>query len=148
MLPHLDKVGGFLSEDICCDHNVAFKMVPVSTANDYKLSIFVDSLDGQDNLFLHCNSDNKWQMNLQVFEDHGLACLRQCSDVHKKLVVMDELGGIELRCPAFMDAVLEVLDGVTPVLGVLKLPRSLDKLKKELAANSKTALPGIITIKP
>jgi nucleoside-triphosphatase len=53
-----------------------------------------------------------------VFDAHGVDILESCG--RAPLFIMDELGRLEERSPLFKSAVFRVLDGDTPVLGVLK----------------------------
>ncbi len=143
ILPHLDRIGGYFVQRVfIAGRHVAFKLKPVRTAKDYELNIHIDSLDGEEGLFLYNRKDNKWQADLQVFEKYGLNYLKQGIEAPKKILLMDELGGVELKCPVFMETVLEALDGTTPVLGVLKSPRNLDKLKRGMDAGKVSNLEG------
>ena len=54
-----------------------------------------------------------------VFETAGLALLKEAES--SDLILMDELGKVEAEAPRFCARVLELLDGETPVLGVLRL---------------------------
>ena len=54
----------------------------------------------------------------ETFENAGLALLNAPGPYD--LLLMDELGRMELRSPNFCRRILELLDGDTPVLGVVK----------------------------
>jgi nucleoside-triphosphatase len=60
----------------------------------------------------------------EVFDEDGVAILRAAACAASQscpaLIVMDELGFMESGAPAFRDAVMRVLDGDIPVLGVLR----------------------------
>jgi len=56
--------------------------------------------------------------DLQVFEKKGVALLTETADVD--LLLMDELGFLESKAPAFCRAVMTALAATTPVLGVLR----------------------------
>lgn len=45
---------------------------------------------------------------------------------------MDELGGIELKHPKFMNEILKVFDEDIPIIGVLKTPKGMEKMNKKL----------------
>jgi nucleoside-triphosphatase len=137
LLPYLDKVGGFFVQRVfIAGRYAAFKLTPLTTAAEYNVNLYVDDMQGLDNLFLYCDDHNKWQIDLRVFAKSGVACLQHSRNASKKLVLMDELGGVEFACLPFMKAVWEVLNGPIPALGVLKLPRNLGKLKKESGGQS------------
>ncbi|NLW07984.1 MAG: hypothetical protein GX039_08455 [Clostridia bacterium] len=147
LLPYLDKVGGFFVQRVfVAGRYAAFKLTPLTTAKEYNVDLHVDNIQGLDNLFLYCDNNNKWQIDLQVFAKSGVACLQQSKIASKKLVLMDELGGVEFACLPFLKAVWEVLNGPIPALGVLKLPRNLDKLKKELAEQPENEAGGIYSL--
>ncbi|MCR4404439.1 MAG: nucleoside-triphosphatase [Candidatus Acetothermia bacterium] len=65
-----------------------------------------------------------------AFEEVGVAAIARALD-SKDLVVMDELGFLELAAPRFQEAVLAALRGAKPVLGVVKQERNpfLDKIR-------------------
>lgn len=54
-----------------------------------------------------------------AFEQGGLSILRNPA-ANARLLLMDELGMMEQKAPAFRRAVLQALDGPLPILGVLK----------------------------
>ena len=54
----------------------------------------------------------------KVFDTHGVDILRH--SLGADLIVMDELGFMEDEATAFKQAVISVIEGPTPVLGVLK----------------------------
>jgi len=55
----------------------------------------------------------------QAFEDIGVQAIDRAL-ASKDLIVMDELGFLELEAPRFQEMVLAALKGPKPVLGVLK----------------------------
>ncbi len=64
----------------------------------------------------------RYQAYPAVFEQRGVAILKSLGQ--GELIILDELGGMENEAPLFRQAVLSLLDGPVPVLGVIK-PRSL-----------------------
>ncbi|MEG1662298.1 MAG: nucleoside-triphosphatase, partial [Clostridiales bacterium] len=57
-----------------------------------------------------------------VFETWGVAVIANLGT--PDVIVLDDLGGMENQAPRFQQAVLQLLEGDIPVLGVIK-PRSL-----------------------
>lgn len=55
---------------------------------------------------------------LPRFEELGLQCLEAAPSY--PIIVLDECGRLEQRLPAFRQRVLELLDGSTPILGVVR----------------------------
>ena len=72
----------------------------------------------------------------ETFETTGMAILSAPGPFD--LLLMDELGRMELRSPAFCQRVLALLDGDTPILGVVK-PES-NALLDAVRAHPKTVL--------
>lgn len=60
----------------------------------------------------------KPRIDLRVFSDLGVQSLQ------KGPLLLDEIGGIELLCPEFLEALEDALSGDTPILGVVKAPES------------------------
>jgi len=56
----------------------------------------------------------------KVFDKIGVKILRDTLDPAPKLIIMDELGFMESDARFFKKAVLDILDGDIPVLGVIK----------------------------
>lgn len=64
-------------------------------------------------------SAGEWpRFNLAQFEKIGLSCLADRSDA--RLILMDECGKLERDALRFQNRVLELLDGNTPILGVVR----------------------------
>ena len=114
---------------------VAFKLNPVREAEDYRLNKYVNSLSGMDNLFLYSDVRGKWQAKKEIFESGGVAYIKESIEDNKKLILLDELGGVELNCPAVMETVMTALNSKIPVLGVLKSSRNVGKLNAALTSN-------------
>jgi nucleoside-triphosphatase len=57
----------------------------------------------------------------EILEKEGTSIIRRSLMAGRPLLLMDELGRIELQAPGFQQAVFEALDSSQPVLGVLKL---------------------------
>lgn len=60
----------------------------------------------------------KPQIDLRVFSGLGVQSLQ------KGPLLLDEIGGIELLCPEFLEVLEDSLSGDTPILGVVKAPES------------------------
>ncbi|MDR0936100.1 MAG: nucleoside-triphosphatase [Oscillospiraceae bacterium] len=62
--------------------------------------------------------DNAFEINLDTFEKFGLKLLQNSGKYD--VIVMDELGTMEENAPNFKQAVLTLLDGNFPIVGVVK----------------------------
>lgn len=79
-----------------------------------QLHFTLESPDGQFSETFLDFSDGKPELNRSVFSQLGVALLKG------DILVLDEIGGIELLCPEFMVALERLLQEDTPVIGVLK----------------------------
>ena len=87
------------------------------------LQFTLESPDGTvKETFLDFSSGNP-KVDLSVFSK---ACLQG------KILVLDEIGGIELLCPAFVSALEQALESDAPILGVLKGDGAADALAEAL----------------
>ena len=96
-------------------------------------------------------SGGVWRLTPEAFDAEGCALLRRRGPFD--LLLMDELGRMELPAAAFRAAVLAALDGGVPVLGVVK-PESnpfLDAVRAhprsavlEVTAENREQIPGEI----
>ena len=139
LLPYLPEIGGFFVQRILCDKElVAFSLKPVDNKSGYQLTQEVDNLVGLVNLFLYSNDQGNWQRDEDVFQNSGALWLRNSRQDHKRLILLDELGGIELHNQAFMAEVYETLNSSTPVLGVVKAPANARILERVEAGKGVT----------
>jgi nucleoside-triphosphatase len=109
--------GGFYTEEMRegCGR-VGFKLV---------------TLDGREAVFAHVNFPaaagrerlGKYGLDLSALEAIGAEAVRE-TVAGQKLVVIDEIGPMEIRSAAFCDAVLQALDSEVPVLATI-VARSL-----------------------
>ena len=119
----LDRpAGGFYTEEIReRGRRVGFRIVP---------------LDGNGTAFAHVDFKTaerlgKYGLDLSAVETIAVAALRAAARA-RHLVVIDEIGPMEIRSAIFREAVNEVLESGVPVLGTITA-RSLpfaDRIKK------------------
>jgi nucleoside-triphosphatase len=81
------------------------------------------TLDGEETVFAHVDFKTrsrvrKYGLNLSALERIGVDAIRQA--IHaRRLVVIDEIGPMEIRSPIFRDAVNEALNSKVPVLATI-----------------------------
>ena len=81
------------------------------------------TLDGKESVFAGVNFKTterigKYGLDLSELETFGVAAIREA--VHaRQLVVIDEIGPMEIRSPIFCDAVNEAFDSDAPILGTI-----------------------------
>jgi nucleoside-triphosphatase len=102
-------VGGFYTEEIReRAGRVGFKLV---------------TLDGEEVVFAHVDLKTpeqvrKYRLDLSALERIGVGTVRQAVQT-RRLVVIDEIGPMEIRSPIFREAVNEALDSEVPVLATI-----------------------------
>jgi nucleoside-triphosphatase len=116
---HLTQVGGFSSQRLFNDdgETVGFRIVPAAEAMDLTMKYSPELSD----VFLYFEG-RETEKNPEIFTDTAIRYLKEGRG--KKLILLDEIGGIELLMPEFKEALYEILGGGIPCLGVLKLEHS------------------------
>lgn len=69
------------------------------------------------------NKNGQFQTFPEIFDKEGSAILRESKE--GEMILMDELGYMEKDAHLFQQAVLDALNGSTPVLGVIKPMRTI-----------------------
>jgi nucleoside-triphosphatase len=101
--------GGFYTEEIReAGTRVGFNLV---------------TLDGKEAVFAHVDFKTlerlgKYGLNLSVLETVAVAAVRAAARA-QQLVVIDEIGPMEIRSAIFREAVNEALDSAAPILGTI-----------------------------
>ena len=104
------SAGGFLTEEI--------------QEEGRRVGFVLRDLEGRKGILAHASFSSPYRVGrygvqVQTMEKIGIPALQKAiSD--KDLVVIDEIGRMELFSPAFQTAILEALDSSKPVLGVLQ----------------------------
>lgn len=113
--PYIDQIGGFTSQRLQDenDETIAFRIVP---ATDLRLAVPYE--DTPESIFRIITEEVRGLNKPEIFESEGLKYLTD--NEGKKLILLDEIGGIELRNDAFREKLHEVLAGDIPCIGVIK----------------------------
>lgn len=104
------KAGGFFTEEIrVMDKRLGFRIV---------------TLEGEDGILAHvdCSSNfkvGKYRVDLNSFERIAIPALENAMK-NKLIIVIDEIGKMELFSVKFREMVKTILDGEKPLLGVVK----------------------------
>lgn len=80
----------------------------------HPISFYLESPDGSERATFLDFSSGKPEIHMEVFAQLGVSLL------DGKILVLDEIGGIELLCPEFMTALDSLIKSSIPVLGVMK----------------------------
>lgn len=141
LLPFIDRAGGFFVQRVLISGTcAAFRLLPVTGAEDYLLEKEELSLERLSGIFLRSDGRGNWSSNMAVFRTTGVRCLQESASSGKKLILLDEIGGVELHCASFMRALKKIISGPLPVLGVLKAPANAGTLEECLAGTGITAV--------
>jgi len=105
------KAGGFYTEEI--------------RSGGTRLGFRIVTLDGQDAILAHVDSHSRYRVSkygvdIQNLDNAGVAAVNQAID-ESELIVIDEIGKMELFSPRFKEAVLEAIDSGKKVLGTAML---------------------------
>lgn len=105
------RVGGFYTEEIrSAGTRLGFKLV---------------TLDGQETILAHVNIHSphrvsKYGVDIAALDRTGVVALRRALE-QSELIVIDEIGKMELFSESFRQAVLELIDSGKKVLGTIML---------------------------
>ena len=72
--------------------------------------------------------DGRRVFNAGVFERFGVALLRKSASA--PLVLLDEIGGVELTCPIFATMLLNLMQSGVPCIGVLKGTKANESMER------------------
>ena len=115
----LSQIGGFSSQRLLNEsgETVGFRIAAAGEAMDLTRKYSPELPD----VFLHFNG-SRTEKRSDVFADTAVKYLRESRG--KQLILLDEIGGVELLSPEFRKEMYRVLEGDIPCLGVLKLESS------------------------
>lgn len=80
----------------------------------HPVNFVLESPDGKSQAVFLDFSKGVPELHLEVFTDFGIPMLRG------EVLILDEIGGVELLCPEFVTALEAVLCSDIPILGVMK----------------------------
>jgi len=129
----VEHCGGFYTEEIRVQETrVGFRLVTV---------------DGQTGIFAHIKSESPlrighYGVNLDCLESLGIAAIKQAIET-RKLVVIDEIGPMELYSEQFKRTIIDVFNSSSPCLATIALKPHpwLDELKQQEGAMLYTLTP-------
>ena len=105
------KAGGFYTEEI--------------KSGGTRQGFRIVTLDGQDAILAHVDSHSRYRVSkygvdIQNLDNVGVAAINQAIE-ESDLIVIDEIGKMELFSPRFREAVLKAIDSGKKVLGTIML---------------------------
>lgn len=113
--PFISQIGGFSSQRLwlhgvpCGYRLTSASTLPLNQEYHPNLSGIFAWRDGKQS-----------KRDLHVFETLGLSLLTTSDEI--SLILLDEIGGLELLVPPFREKLYEILAGKIPCIGVLKSP--------------------------
>lgn len=72
-----------------------------------------------------CMEPGNFVNNFEVFETLGVEYLREARNSKAHVILLDEIGGMELLFTKFMDELYKIIEGENPCIGVLKTEASV-----------------------
>lgn len=122
----LPVTAGFLSQRLISGgETMGFCLTPINLAS----SAIEEFYEEKPNIFLHKRL-GKWQRNDEVFFSHGVKLLSELKG--KQLIVLDEIGGMELLIEPFRNKLYEVLACGIPCIGVIKSYNNKSLMEKSI----------------
>ena len=105
------RAGGFYTEEI--------------RSGGTRLGFRIVTLDGQNAILAHVDNHSRYRVSkygvdVQNLDDVGVAAVNRAVD-ESDLIVIDEIGKMELFSPSFREAVLKAIDSGKKVLGTAML---------------------------
>src|SRR4030043_640880 len=105
------KAGGFYTEEI--------------RSGGTRRGFRIVALDGQNAILAHVDSHSRYRVSkygvdVQSLDNVGVAAINRAID-ENDLIVIDEIGKMELFSPRFREAVLKAIDSGKKVLGTIML---------------------------
>lgn len=118
-------------------------MVPLHAGEPYRLNMET-SLPNLHNVITARETGGHWRSYPQVFETTGVECIRDTIRRNRKILLLDELGHIEMEAPSFQREVFRALDCSIHALGVIKNDTNpfLKKIKNREDTECIFLLPG------
>jgi nucleoside-triphosphatase len=115
------RAGGFYTEEI--------------RKNRERIGFRIKTLDGKAGILSRMDIDSsyrigKYRVNLIEFEQIAIPVI-ESSIANSKIIIIDEIGPMELLSQRFQDAILEALSSPNQVIATIKLkgPKFIDQIK-------------------
>lgn len=133
IIPYIDYVGGYYTQRILGDKGkIGFLVSPIECKKNYLLNRSIKDLEPaeKERLFIYKDADGTWIFNNELFAYCSIKYLTKGLQDKKRLLIADELGGVELQNNSFLQEIEKILLSDVPVLGVLKSSGNFQKLKR------------------
>ena len=94
------------------------------------VAYWLQRCDGRNGQIIIDYSAKPYTMHMEVFESFGAELLEQAKQYD--YVVLDEIGGFEVLCDSFMEALMRLLESGIPCIGVMKGEGPASKMIQKL----------------
>ena len=128
LLPYLSDLGGFVVQRLLDSDGIptAYRLICMDEVRQTKegaeeLFLSVDApypktdADAASNIFLWITPR---RFDTNVFDSYGVECLRNVGK--NKIILLDEVGGVDLLSSRFRTQVTSLLNGPDPCIGIIK----------------------------
>ena len=133
MEPYREYIGGFVSQRLKDSslNTIGFRLADYSS-EPALTAAFTEELS---NIFLRHGSD-KSSFSLSVFENQAIDIL-EAAKASKQIILLDEIGGGELKSDIFKNYLDRLLMGNVPCIGVLKAPKAAANTSRGIGTDLK-----------
>lgn len=118
LAPYMDQIGGYASQRMLSPYGrtIAYRIGPAA-----ETSLTIPFEQGRDlpGIFRIICEDGTSEKFPEVFDTYGIDLMKNSKN--KKLILIDETGGVELLNTTFRNTLYDILAGDTPCIGVIKL---------------------------
>lgn len=126
---YLKNIDGFFSQRILINgQKVGHRLCDINSIDisKYDLNIEVNNIDLVDNVFVNKRADGTFNFNKGTFVQEMNKILDK--QFESRLIILDEIGGMELAIKEIKDKLFAILDSNIPVLGVIKSNKNLNSM--------------------
>ena len=120
MEPYREYIGGFVSQRLLDSelNTLGFRLADYAERPELTAAFS----DGLSNIFLK-RTAGEGRFDISVFENQAIQILEEAKRT-KKIILLDEIGGGELKSDTFKNYLDGLLGGDIPCIGVLKEPKA------------------------
>ena len=125
ILPVIRCFCGFYTQRVYKNETlIGFRMCLIENNDKYLLN---SSAKGND-LFIYQKSDKSWNVDNQLFEKKFLEYTSN-KNLSKRFILLDELGGFEMKNANIVERLFKILENENPVIGVMKAIKNKARMK-------------------
>ena len=107
---------------------IAYELCAAASLYDAQIR---EEVVGEERNYFLTTDGNKRSRNLDVFQEMGVSLLRQAlAAPEDQIVLLDEIGGVELLCESFTETLFQLLQRPGKVIGVFKSERNYQQQRR------------------